>query len=146
MSVLWRKTAHSFVNDFGRLWSFWFYRWHNLLVWLILAVFIGVPFWDVWIIIHSDISSLRCIYTVIDLLACGLQVYLGMKAKNTKWTELSDATFVEFYGEGSTRSALVSHPALGRRRYFRLSAAGNWYWRDTRRQRDAVAVGYIIKD
>ena len=72
-----------------------------------------------------------------------------MKAKNTKWTEwteLVDATFVEFFGEGSTRSALVSHPDLGRRRYFQLSQAGNWYWRDTRRGKDTLAVGYIIKD
>ena len=92
-----------------------------------------------------DINDLRIILVCVAMLACGLQVYLGMKTKNTKWTELIDATFVEFYGEGSGRSALVSHPDLGRRRYFRLSAAGNWYWRDTRRQRDAVAVGYIIK-
>ena len=64
--------------------------------------------------------------------------------KNTAWITLDKnrATFYAYLNCGET--ALVSHPELPRKRYFILSKNGNWYWRNTKKQSDQNALGYVL--
>jgi hypothetical protein len=69
--------------------------------------------------------------------------HMDTQFKSTDWIELDAARveIVEDYGN----SRKIRHPDMPRARYFVLSKAGNWYWRNTDKATHRDARGYIIK-
>lgn len=67
--------------------------------------------------------------------------------KTTVWTKLdaNDCTVIRIdKRDGKIMSVKIKHNELARALWFVKSMSGNWYWRNTRRESDAYADGYIV--
>ena len=66
-------------------------------------------------------------------------MWTELKANECKVIKVDERSF------GRIVSVQIRHPSLRRALWFTISQAGNYYWRNTGREMDPYADGYIIR-